>query len=100
MNASISEINLKHPSSGEAVNTYGSDLRLEQDAGATGNFYICGAAYGGMTYDELTMSIAGANLTYDYKGNNQVQAYRFFTNDNPEGVVRSYMSVVYHQVCQ
>lgn len=104
INVVMSEAVLKDPTSNEILNNYATDVRVEEDVNS---YYICGAAYAGMTYDDFSMSsdaTTGA-ITYEYKGNVKVRGFVYFTDVGnaftPASTsVGSYMTVQYQQICR
>lgn len=96
MFANVSEVSLRDPTSNESLNVYNTDIRVE-DAGTSYN--ICGAAYGGITFDSFNMSVAGTTLNYSYQGNVNIRAFPYFTSVGNSSST-SYMTVEYRQVCR
>jgi hypothetical protein len=109
ISAVVSEISLRDPVSDENLPVFNSDVRIEKDAVGTGNFYVCAAAYGGITFDEFTMSSASGSLSYIYKGNINLRSFVYFSNKaastvpanhSGSGSAGSYISIEHKQVCQ
>lgn len=100
INANISESSLKRPSTEELVSTFQTDLRVESD---TSNWYLCGAGYGGQTWDDSNLTsktVAGqTQVTYSYTPNSKGEQYYYFTNLS-NASTQSYLTVTYNQVCQ
>ena len=100
INANISEVSLKRPSSEDLMTTFQTDLRIEEDAT---NWYLCGGGYGGQVYDDSTLTSTNASgntiLNYKYVPNSKAEEYWYFT-DQANASTKSYMSITYSQVCQ
>lgn len=96
LSAAVSEVSLRDPDSNEQLHVFVADMRIEEDAG---NFYLCGAAYGGVMFDDFTMSSSGSNLSYDYKANVNLRAFQYFTS-TANASTTSYMTVQFNQTCQ
>jgi len=125
---SLSEVSIRHATTGEVVTLWSADIRVEEDGPTNvGNWYICGAAYGGEKSDSSIVQVVenldasgkkdgSRNLKYDYKPNiNRHDIFAFVKNiptytsaDIPAGAnvssntahATSFMTVEYRQVCR
>ncbi len=100
--ATVSEVGLKN--SGYTVPVWVSNIRVEEDAT---NWYVCGAAYGGVTADRSVMSstTSGGNqkINYNYQANYYVDAFYGFTKPSAgtsRGDTSSFMFIKHKQVCR
>jgi len=102
INANISEVSLKRPTTEELVMSFQVDLRVEDDA-ATNNWWLCGGGYGGQVWDDSNLTsqdVAGVTeITYSYTPNANVEEYFYFT-DISNSSTQSYMTITYSQVCK
>lgn len=99
--AAVSETSLRHPAANGIVDVFSVDIRIEEDAT---DFYVCGAAYGGVKYDKSEMSShqdASGNTVIDYTYDpiSQSEQFWYFTNQ-ANASNTSYMTVAYRQICR
>lgn len=111
--ATTSEVNAQDPVSNENLQIYNSDIRIEADnpGTGTGNFYVCGAVYAGISFDDFSIGTdaATSSITYSYKGNALLRSFVYFsdlaastnpTNKSGTGSAGSYMTIEHHQYCK
>jgi len=95
-----SEFSLRETTTNKLVGIYTYDIFTE-DLG--NDWAICGAAVGGLMWDDINLTYNNPDLTFTYIPNkNQVIDY-FFTDDNnitKRGGDKSFMVVEVQQVCQ
>jgi hypothetical protein len=98
--ANVSEASLRNPNTENLMMTFQLDLRIEDDGD---DWLVCGAGYGGQTWDESTLTSREVNgeteLTYEYKPNANSEEYLYFTSvaNNSNS---SFMTVSYSQYCK
>lgn len=116
---SLSEVSIRETTNSEVVTVWSADIRVEEDTSAnTGNWFICGAAYGGEMSDNSVVTVVpqadgSRNLTYKYEPNiNRYDIFAFVDTvptypATPGAIVTSnaadatsYMTVEYRQVCR